>query len=157
LTLDLRLSEERGLDLLADIRIQRVSHAAPVIGVTMPAATDVGATFSIANLQCKPIRSDEIQAAMSCFRLLQPGCASMLVIDDDPLALDVMRATLKSIDIDAVCVLNGRDAWRNIDQLRSDAINLDLIDASVRRLSGAGRVAAAGRLARRDPYSAGSA
>jgi ActR/RegA family two-component response regulator len=95
LTLDLRLSEERGLDLLADIRIQRASHAAPVIGVTMPAATDVGATFSIANLQCKPIRSDEIQAAMSCFRLLQPGCASMLVIDDDPLALDVMRATLK--------------------------------------------------------------
>ena len=51
----------------------------------------------------------------------------MLVIDDDPNALDLMRTTLNSIGIDAVCVQDGRTALRNIDQLRPDAIILDLM------------------------------
>ena len=126
LTLDLNLPSQRGLDLLASIRSHGASQATPVIGVTVP-AEEQSATFAIANLLCKPIRSDEILLAMAPFRLAQRNRANVLVIDDDPHALDLMRATLLSIGIDAVCMQDGRDALRSIDQLRPDAIILDLV------------------------------
>jgi CheY-like chemotaxis protein len=50
-----------------------------------------------------------------------------MVIDDDPLALDLMHATLKAIGIDAVCLLDGRDALRELDRHRPDAIILGLV------------------------------
>jgi len=126
LTLDLSLPSQRGLDLLADIRSQGASHATPVVGVTMP-ADESAATFSIANLLCKPIRSDEILLAMAPYKLPESGRANVLVIDDDQIALDLMRATLKSIGIEAVCEQDGREALRHIDQTRPDAIILDLM------------------------------
>ena len=126
LTLDLSLRDQRGLDLLADIRSHGASHATPVVGVTMP-AEESSATFSIANLLCKPIRSDEILLAMAPYKLAPPGRANVLVIDDDQVALDLMSATLESIGIEAVCVPDARDALRNIDQTRPDAIILDLM------------------------------
>jgi DNA-binding response OmpR family regulator len=126
LTLDLSLPSQRGLDLLADIRSQGASHATPVVGVTMP-TDESAATFSIANLLCKPIRSDEILLAMAPYKLPESGRANVLVIDDDQIALDLMRATLKSIGIEAVCEQDGREALRHIDQTRPDAIILDLM------------------------------
>ncbi len=126
LTLNLGVPRQRGLDLLAAIRNQGASHATPVVGMTMPAES-LSANFSIANLLCKPIRSDEIVRAMAPFKLSKLRRANVLVIDDDQSALDLMLATLKSIDIDAVCLLDGRDALRDIDQIRPDAIILDLM------------------------------
>ena len=126
LTLDLDLPSQRGLDLLADIRSHGASQATPVVGLTMP-AEEVAARFAITDLLCKPIRSAELLLAMAPFRLSGSTRANVLVIDDDPQALDLMRATLKTIGIEAVCMLDGREALRNIDQLRPDAIILDLM------------------------------
>ena len=127
LMLDLQLPEQRGLALLEDIRSHGASHASPVIGIAMPGDLEIAAKFAIANVLCKPIRSDEILAAMSRFRLPEGLRANVMVIDDDATALDLMRATLKSIGIDAVCFLDGRVALREIDQHRPDAIVLDLM------------------------------
>jgi DNA-binding response OmpR family regulator len=126
LTLDLLLPGQHGLGLLADIRNQGASQAAPVIGVSMPVEL-AAVTFAIANLLCKPIRSDEITAAMTPFKAQPPGRTQVLVIDDDAEALDLMQATLKSLGIDAVCLQDARDALRNLDTIRPDAIILDLM------------------------------
>ena len=127
LTLDLQLPDQPGLELLSDIRSHGASHATPVIGIAMPGDAELAATFAIANVLSKPIRSDEILTAMSRFR--QPGAAraNVLVIDDDALSLDLMRATLKSIGVDAVCFQDGRIALQEIDRHRPDAIILDLM------------------------------
>jgi PAS domain S-box-containing protein len=127
LTLDLRLQNEHGFDLLGSIRNHGASHAAPVVGVTMPAGLERTATFAIANVLCKPIRSDEILAAVAGIRLTAGVRANVVVIDDEQASLDLMRATLKSIGIDAVCFLDGRVAIREIDNHRPDAIVLDLM------------------------------
>jgi PAS domain S-box-containing protein len=127
LTLDLRLQDRAGLDLLSTIRDHGASHATPVVGVTMPAGHHMTATFAIANVLCKPIRSDEILSAMTRFRLPAGSRANVMVIDDDQTSLDLMRATLKSIGIDTVCFLDGRVAIRDIDAHRPDAIVLDLM------------------------------
>jgi PAS domain S-box-containing protein len=126
LTLDLRSPEPRGLELLARIRSTGASHAAPVIGLSMP-ANDAAARFAVANLLCKPIRSDEILRAMTPFRRTPPGPANVLVIDDDVASLDLMRATLKSIGIDANCMHDALAALDALDRLRPEAIILDLM------------------------------
>jgi CheY-like chemotaxis protein len=93
----------------------------------MPTDLEVTATFAIANVLCKPIRSDEIAAAMTRFRQPAGGRANVLVIDDEQSSLDLMQATLKSLGIDAVGFLDGRVALQQIDQVRPQAIVLDLM------------------------------
>jgi PAS domain S-box-containing protein len=127
LTLDLSLPGVCGLELLDDIRSRGASHASPVVGVTMPADLETSATFAIANVLCKPIRSDEISSAMERFRLQGTLRANVMVIDDEQASLDLMHATLKSIGVDAVCFQDGRVALREIDLHRPDAIVLDLM------------------------------
>ena len=55
----------------------------------------------------------------------------MTMIDDDRFALDLMRATLKFIDIDiyidAVRVPDGRPALREFDRHRPDTVIVDLV------------------------------
>ena len=141
LTLDLHLPDRRGLALLGDIRNQGASHAALVLGVSMPTRIDPGgdaespsnagqrANFGIANILCKPIRSDEILAAMAPFRQAGQGSPRVMVIDDESSSLDLMLATLKSIGVDALCYQDGRQALQDLalDRHRPDALVLDLM------------------------------
>jgi len=127
LTLDLSLPGQRGLELLDDIRSQGASQASPVVGVSMPANLDMSATFAIANVLCKPIRSEEISSAMSRFRMAGEQRAKVMVIDDEQAALDLMHATLTGLGINAVCFQDGRIALQEIDHHRPDAIVLDLM------------------------------
>ncbi len=127
ITLGLLLPDQCGLEVLRRIRHGGLSRRCPVVGMTMRANAGTAATFAIADVLGKPIRTDEIVSAMARFRLPGTSPTNVMVIDDDPLALDLMRATLKAIGIDAVCMLDGREALRELDQHRPDAIILDLV------------------------------
>jgi PAS domain S-box-containing protein len=127
LTLDLGLPDQPGLELLGHIRGQGASHAAPVVGMTMPADPARSATFAIANILSKPIRSDEITSAMGRFKLQGAGRATVMVIDDEQLSLDLMSSTLTSIGIDAICFQDGRMALQEIDRHQPVALVLDLM------------------------------
>jgi signal transduction histidine kinase len=127
ISLGLLLPDQCGLGVLQKIRAEGLSRESPVVGMTMRAQAGAAATFAIADVLCKPIRTDEIVSAMARFRLPGKRPARVIVVDDDPIALDLMRATLKAIGIDAVCFLDGRDALRELDRLRPDAIILDLV------------------------------
>jgi PAS domain S-box-containing protein len=127
LKLDMSLPNQRGLQLLDDIRSRGASHSAPVVSLTMPADLTNSAAFAIANVLSKPIRSDEVLLAMARFRLPSERRAKVMVIDDEQVSLDLMRATLKSIGIDAVCFQDGHIAIQEIDKHRPDAIVLDLM------------------------------
>ncbi len=93
----------------------------------MPANQELSASFAIANVLCKPIRSDEIASAMATLKLSGEQRTHVMVIDDDPSALDLMHATLASIGIEASCFQDGRVALQQIDQHRPTAIVLDLM------------------------------
>ena len=127
ITLDLLLPDQCGLETLLKIRDGGLSREAPVVGMTMRANTGAAATFAITDVLCKPIRTDEIVGAMARFRRPGTSPTKVMVIDDDPLALDLMRATLKAIGIDADCLLDGREALRELDWRLPDAIILDLV------------------------------
>lgn len=127
IVLGLRLPDQPGLILLDGIRREGASCDSAVVGMTIAVDDGTTATFAIADVLCKPIRSDEIVQAMARFKSVAPKTATVMVIDDDPHALDLMQATLKSIGIDAVCLADGAQALREIDQHRPDAVILDLM------------------------------
>ncbi len=127
LTLDLSLSDGRGLDLLDAIRSIGASNAAPVISFTCPADTDTSVAFAIANVLCKPIRSDEILSAMDRFKSSDESRANVMVIDHERSSLDLMSAALNSIGIEAVCFQDGCVAMQEIDRHKPDAIVIALL------------------------------
>ena len=127
ITLDLVLPDQTGLAVLERIRGEGENHGAPVVGMTMPATDGGAASFFITDVLCKPIRIAEVVAAMARLRWPAPRSTKILVIDDDPLALDLMKATLAGIDIDTVCELDGRVALRDLGLHRPDGIVLDLM------------------------------
>ena len=127
ITLGLRLPDQPGLTALDGIRSEGASGDAPVIGVSIPADDGASATFAITDVLCKPIRSDEILKAMARFRGAASRTTTVMVVDDDPRALDLMQATLASIGIGVVCVPDGREALRTLAHHRPDAMILDLM------------------------------
>ncbi len=127
ITLGLLLPDESGLGVLNRIRANGMSRESPVVGMTMRAQAGTAATFAIADVLCKPIRTDEVVSAVARFRRPGIGPTNVMVVDDDPLALDLMRATLKVIGIDAVGLLDGREALGALERHRPDAIILDLV------------------------------
>jgi PAS domain S-box-containing protein len=128
ITLDLRLPEPGGLALLARIRDQGLSRASPVLGLSLPggeAAPASPALFAVADVIFKPLRGDEVVQALS--RLPGGRPARVMVVDDDPLARQLMSATLDEAGITAVCVDGGREALRELALQRPDAMILDLM------------------------------
>jgi CheY-like chemotaxis protein len=51
----------------------------------------------------------------------------VLVIDDDPMALDLMHSTLAGMGIEAVCKTDGRVALAELADIQPDAVVLDLM------------------------------
>ena len=127
ITLDLLLPGQPGLGVLDRIRRERPNQDAPVLGMSITTELGSSARFAITDVLCKPIRTAEIAAAMTRLRLPHTRRSRVMVVDDDPLALDLMRATLAGIGIDALCVAGGREALRELGRLQPDAIILDLM------------------------------
>jgi PAS domain S-box-containing protein len=127
LTLGLHLPLPGSLGVLAGMRGDASSPAVPVLGLT--ASTDAGsaAAFAISDILSKPIREGEIAALLAGLQSPQGPPARVMVIDDDPLALDLMRDTLDALGLDPVCLTDGRRALQEIDQHRPQAIILDLL------------------------------
>ncbi len=127
MTLGLQMPDRPGLEVLAEIRDTDLNRSTPVVGVTMPGNGDAVAAFSIADVLSKPIRLDEVVVAMARFKGNSYRQTKVLVIDDDRLALDLMRATLENLSLDVHCEQDARYAISQLDELQPDCIVLDLM------------------------------
>ncbi len=127
MTLDLMLPDQSGLSLLAQIRAGGLNREAPVLAVAMNSAQGEPANFQIADLLAKPINTQEVVAAMARVPATGPRPRRVLVVDDDPQALDLMCAVLSSLGIHAMGEPGGLQALRNIQTHQPDAIVLDLM------------------------------
>src|SRR5258706_5598750 len=96
------LPDQGGLDALAKIRGQGPSRQSPVVSVSMPAEVGFAATFSIADVLSKPIRSEEIIEAMTPFQNGGARSAQVMVIDRDAMALAPNPATPSGIGLQGI-------------------------------------------------------
>lgn len=124
MTLDLMLGEHEGLATLASLRSKRAGHVLTVVGVSVDGT---GMSFAVSDILEKPLRVDEIVAAMAPYRKAGPERSHVVVIDDDPVALDVMKLALSYAGVESVCFDDGRIALAALDEVKPDCIVLDLL------------------------------
>jgi len=127
IALDLLLSGESGLQVLQAIRSAGLNRESPVVSVAMAADHRSSATFAISNVLSKPINSEELAQTMRHFFGQMTGTARVLVIDDDPAAVELMCATLGGMGIESVGITEGQRVLEELDIQRPDALVLDLM------------------------------
>ena len=126
-SLDLMSGSPGGLDVLAEIRGRWRGNASSVAAITLNSRTAGTAAFAIADVLTKPLRAEEIVSALRRFGLVNRLDVKVMVIDDDPAALSLMRATLDDCGVSSVSFLDGRQALRELDEHAPAAIVLDLL------------------------------
>jgi len=127
ITLDLKPGDRPGLQALHDIRVQGESRAAAVIGMSMPTVSGETAAFAIADILGKPSRAQDVRDVIARLGLPREPRARAMVVDDDPVARQLMAGTLEQLEIDVVTFPDGRQALDGLDAHRPDVLVLDLM------------------------------
>jgi hypothetical protein len=97
--------------------------------ITVDSVVGEGSTFTIRlPARIEPAKVSEAADEVDAQGLLEPGEAcTILVIDDDPDALDIMGRTLQAAGFRVVTASDGREALRLAKRLRPSAITLDVV------------------------------
>lgn len=127
IALDLAMAGGGGLDVLSAIRSQAANPASPVRAMTMKTALRAVARFHVHDVLSKPIHAEHIVDALRQIGLPSVARSRVMVVDDEATALELMHATLNAAGIEAICLADGRQALREMDLHRPDALILDLI------------------------------
>ncbi len=126
ITLDLLLPDRSGLEVLNVLRNGGPNRDVPVVVITVVTETSALAGFAVSDVLTKPIRPHEVSSALRRLGSAEQP-AHVLVVDDDPAALELMVATLHTLGIVARVASSGAQALESIEQRRPDALILDLV------------------------------
>ena len=102
ITLDLLLPDRSGLEVLNELRSGGPNREVPVVVITMVTETSTLAGFVVSDVLAKPIRPHEVNAALRRLHRSDGNALRVLVVDDDPAALELMAATLQTLGITAL-------------------------------------------------------
>jgi PAS domain S-box-containing protein len=126
-TLDLVMRDGLALRALGELRAQGGAPVGSVRAISMRAGPDATAAFPIANLLTKPLQAEELQRVLAPLRERWPAGRPVLVVDDDPLACEMMLGALAAVGLESVALQDGEEALRRLDELRPAALVLDLM------------------------------
>ncbi|HWB99458.1 MAG TPA: response regulator, partial [Bryobacteraceae bacterium] len=127
ITLDLRLPDCSGWELLRAIRATGLNGATPVIVVSLVAEKEAAAAFQINNFLTKPVEASDLVNALERAGAPPYGSKAVLVVDDDPNTLKLMQATLNGFGYHPLCASNGHDGLKLAGSEYPAAIILDLM------------------------------
>jgi len=126
ITLDLLLPDMKGWDVLKAIRAEARNRNVAVIVVTMVADQGVLADQRADGALVKPVRSEELLAALQRIGVRPDGDGAVLVVDDDLGALKIMGAALAEMGYRPVCMPDGESGLAAAAKERLRAVVLDL-------------------------------
>jgi CheY-like chemotaxis protein len=92
--LDIRLPDMDGWEVLTALKADPVTAEIPVVVVSMLDERGMGFALGAAEYLVKPVSREHVLAALSRVGVL-PEAGTLLVIDDDPLALELVTAVLE--------------------------------------------------------------
>jgi len=127
ITLDLLLPDRSGLEVLNDLRAHGLNRDVPVVVITMVTETSALAGFVVSDVLAKPIRPHEVNAALRRIGTAREHALSVLVVDDDVHALELMAATLRTLGITGLVANDGAQALELLERHQPDAVILDLV------------------------------
>jgi PAS domain S-box-containing protein len=124
--LDLLLSDTSGGDLLRAIRGNGHNRDTPIIIASVVADLGVGAGCQVHDILQKPVRRDDLLAALAS-AAVPPDGRSVLVVDDDTAALKLAEMILRQAGYRPVCSTNGALALEAAAKEPPAAVVLDLM------------------------------
>jgi len=127
LIMELTPDSRGALRALAQMRSTSENMAPTVLAITVDDKESGMGGFAVADVLAKPLQSSEVILAMTRLGIVRRRDAVVVVIDDDPIALDLMRIALAELGIQALCFEGGAPALEALPGLRPSAIVLDLI------------------------------
>jgi signal transduction histidine kinase/CheY-like chemotaxis protein len=131
IVLDIILPELDGWDLLASVKADPDVADIPVIVVSMLDERGKGFALGAAEYLVKPVGRDDVLAALDrCFHA--PGAVNrVLVIDDDPSALELIKAVLEPEGYTVDRASGGEEGVALATRAQPDVILLDLLMPNV--------------------------
>ncbi|MBT9502531.1 MAG: PAS domain S-box protein [Burkholderiaceae bacterium] len=114
-----------GLQALVSIRSGQLNAQVPVVILTLPGGQEQLAGFVVNDVLAKPLHAAALEHALQR-NGLQAG-SRLMIIDDDPLALQLMCNMLERLQMRVDCQPDGRQALRELEDGLPDAIILDLV------------------------------
>jgi CheY-like chemotaxis protein len=151
ITLDIRLPKLDGWDFLARAKADPILAEIPIIIVSMLDERGKGFALGAAEYLVKPVGREELLTALGRF-LPRAGpegkAATVLAIDDDPMALELMRVTFQP---EGYIVLTAGGGEAGLEVARRERPALVIVDLMMPEVDG---FAVVERL-RADPETAG--
>ena len=130
ITLDIVLPELDGWEVLTTLKLDRATGGIPVVVISILDDQVTGRALGAADYFVKPIEPQALLAALGRYSLthkVKQRTVKVLVVDDEPSALDLLGRVLEPSGFKVLRTTNGADAVRLANQESPDAILLDLM------------------------------
>ena len=129
ITLDVMMPEMDGWQFLQEAAQDDVLRAIPVVVLSMASDLKFGWSLGAAAVLSKPVRREELFRALTDLGIApRPDApASILVVDDDPRAVQVVGDYLRSLGHSVVAAVSGVQGIELAEQASPDIIVLDLM------------------------------
>jgi CheY-like chemotaxis protein len=126
--LDVLLSESDGWQVLYDLKQHPATANIPVILLTIVDRQALGYQLGAAAYLLKPLQPDAVRDALQ--RVLGPAPQTprqVLVVDDDPSVIDLLRQTLPAAEYQLAAAMDGLEGLAAVAASAPDLVLLDLI------------------------------
>jgi CheY-like chemotaxis protein len=130
ITLDIMLPNMDGWEFLGRIKQMPTLSGIPVVIISIVAERNKGFALGAAAVMQKPISREELYATLvnlGLFPISARGMLKVLVVDDDPKALELIALRMQSLASMVIRAYGGREAIEAARQQLPDLIVLDLM------------------------------
>jgi signal transduction histidine kinase/DNA-binding response OmpR family regulator len=125
--LDILLPGIDGWDVLAQLKADPATAAIPVIVVSMLDERGRGFALGAAEYLVKPVGKEQLLAALYRAAAMPEQKHAVVAIDDDPLAIELVRASLEPEGWTVLGAPTGQEGLALIREQRPSAVLLDLL------------------------------
>jgi CheY-like chemotaxis protein len=124
ITLDVLMPDMDGWQVLHRLKTDPITSEIPIILATIIDQKPLGYRLGADDYLMKPFDRDKIVSALN--RVAKPN-PRVLVVDDDPSIIELIRQLLNGEDYRIEFAADGKDALEAIEKQRPDVIFLDLL------------------------------
>jgi CheY-like chemotaxis protein len=125
--LDILLPGIDGWEVLAQLKADPGTAAIPVIVVSMLDERGRGFALGAAEYLVKPVGKDQLMAALYRAAAMPERKHTVVAIDDDPLAIELVRASLEPEGWTVLGAATGQEGLALIRERQPSAVLLDLL------------------------------
>lgn len=125
ITLDVMMPSMDGWAVLSALKADPATAGIPVVMLTMVEDKPMGLALGATDYVTKPVQKTRVLEAVS--RLVAHKADDVLVVEDDPMAADIVMRTVRADGHGCRHARNGRDALAMVHESRPALIILDLM------------------------------